>query len=115
MFRASQNLLCASESQIMTDAEIDDLCELELANALERIRANGPDRVVINRQGVGIPAADAVRNGILSDVVFVRNDGWSLGAPAALERIAKGQWLTFWIARYDPATHEVVRFDKTAF
>lgn len=95
----------------MTDQEIDALCEQELENALERIRAVGPDRVVVSDQGIAIPAADAAVNGIRPDVVFVRNDGWSLGAPARLEGVARWQWLRFWIARYDVATALVTRLN----
>lgn len=97
---------------MMTDEQIDQACELELTNALERIRAVGPDRVVINRQGLAVPAADAAFSGILPDVVFVRNDGWSLGAPDEFEGAARRQWLNFWKARFDMHTGEVVRLDE---
>ena len=67
----------------MTEQQIESLCERELQNALERIRTVGPDRVVINREGVAVSAADAATNGILPAIVFIRNDGWSLGERSA--------------------------------
>ena len=52
-------LLCFDQDQV-------------LANAIERIKAVGPNRVVINSRGIAVPPADARLNEIIPEVVFIR-------------------------------------------
>lgn len=35
--------------------------------------------------------------GVVPDVIFIRNDGWSLGAPKRLESAAHRLWADEWI------------------
>jgi hypothetical protein len=62
-------------------------------NILETLRDiayNGPTRVVVDSSGEVKPPIRAKReNGIESDVIFVSNDGWSLGAPIELCDVAE--------------------------
>lgn len=58
----------------------------------------GPDRVLIGADGTAVPPRRAREEyGIVPDVVFVRNDGWSLGAPIELRVAAYGLWEDEWI------------------
>lgn len=67
---------------------------LDLKPILDRVRHSGPDRIVINVQLDGVaPAHTTVR----ADVIFVRKDGWTLGAPRDLARatfeLYRGDWV----------------------
>lgn len=67
---------------------------------IDNIITNGPTRVVINGDG----HADASTVGQACDIVFVRNDGWSLGASVALADTAFDLWVgeyVGFIARVD--------------
>ncbi len=69
---------------------------LSIEDLLERIATVGPDRVMVN-ENEAVSAARARERGIVSDVVFVRDDGWTLGAPARLEDAACRQWIGDWV------------------
>lgn len=59
---------------------------------------SGPDRVVINFEGEATSSRRAREVfGVSPDVVFLRNDGWMLGAPASLESVAFKIWRNEWI------------------
>ena len=59
----------------------------------------GIDRVVVNRHGDAVSYAKAIdRYEHAIDVAFLRNDGWSLGAPKHLEEVAYELWFGKWIA-----------------
>ena len=78
--------------------------------ALEVMR-RGPDRVVISEEGEMVHWKVARDNhGIFPDVVFIRNDGWTLGAPAPLEDVARKLWEHDWLGliRKPSATPERV-------
>ena len=60
-----------------------------------------PTRVVVDRDGFGVTPARAAREyRITPEVIFVRNDGWSLGAPKELENVARELWRGKWIERW---------------
>lgn len=62
------------------------------------LKAYGPDRVVINSYGEGVPAERAVKEyNIKSEVVYIRKDGWTLGAPKCLSDVANRLWTDEWI------------------
>lgn len=66
----------------------------EARNRGRAVQVRGPDRVVVNPQGM----AEAPRSGVpYWDVVFIREDGWSLGAPAELEETAERIWNDAWV------------------
>lgn len=55
-----------------------------------------PVRVIVDEDGHAIPPDAALKMAINSDVIFVREDGWSLGAPKELEDIAYNMWRNDW-------------------
>lgn len=59
-----------------------------------------PRRVMVAKHIAASPDAAEKRFGIKPDVVFVRNDGWTLGAPENLASHAHAQWPETWIAFY---------------
>lgn len=65
--------------------------------ALEQLRLQGPTRVVIQRDGYAVNYRRAQGQGVNVDVVFVRNDGWTLGAPTEYEQVAYKLWPTEWV------------------
>lgn len=71
---------------------------INLEAAVKRVMVHGPDRVVINaeQEAIGWDRARA-QYGIKPDVIFIRNDGWTLGAPKQFEAQAFGAWADSWI------------------
>ncbi|HEX9504247.1 MAG TPA: hypothetical protein VF974_08105 [Patescibacteria group bacterium] len=70
---------------------------IELDAAVKRILVHGPDRVVINTEAEAVNSSYAHQHyGVLPDVIFIRNDGWSLGAPDWLETVAYELWTEEW-------------------
>jgi len=60
------------------DQKLDDVVRL------------GPTRVVINEQGEATTYVRALTEyNVNYDVVFIRDDGWTLGAPSHLEAVAE--------------------------
>ncbi|MDP2908675.1 MAG: hypothetical protein Q8N77_02620 [Nanoarchaeota archaeon] len=61
---------------------------------LEEIIING---VVIDSEGSAVQPKIAERDhGITPDIVFIRDDGWTLGAPKIYEDIAYKLWSDYW-------------------
>ena len=56
-----------------------------------------PVRVVVDADGYALPPEAASRNLVESDIIFVRKDGWSLGAPIKFEDIAYNMWRDEWV------------------
>lgn len=54
----------------------------------------GPTRIVINEEG---EAKHPSRTDVRCSIVFVRNDGWSLGAPYPFAKVAYDMWPKEWI------------------
>jgi hypothetical protein len=65
----------------------------------EVVEQTGPNRIVINEEGHAINQRRArERHGIESaDVIFIRNDGWCLGAPLEFEDVAFKLWEGDWL------------------
>jgi hypothetical protein len=59
-----------------------------------------PTRIIVNADGY----ARRPKPGDKIDVVFVRDDGWSLGAPRAFRNIAYQMWPREWVTtvEFDP-------------
>ncbi len=57
-----------------------------------------PERVLINEEGDGLLYSTARDMGIQVDVVFFRFDGWSLGSPKSVEKVAYDLWETQWVS-----------------
>ncbi len=57
----------------------------------------GPNRVVINKEGEAVPYETAFLEWAISpDIIFIRNDGWTLGAPLYLAQVAYELWADQW-------------------
>jgi hypothetical protein len=69
----------------------------ELQTAAARIVKEGPTRVVINAEGEAVPPKRAKSMGIVPDVILIRNDGWSLGAPPQFAAVAESLWADSWV------------------
>jgi hypothetical protein len=81
---------------------------LESRKRAARINAEGPIRVLCAADGHATDARQAERlYGVRWEIVFLRGDGWSLGAPrgplaAVAERLWAEHW-THWMRRGDRA------------
>jgi len=65
---------------------------------LATIKIHGPKRVIINEHGEATTASRASEEyGIKPDVIFIRKDGWSVGAPKQFEQLAENMWKGDWI------------------
>jgi sulfur carrier protein ThiS len=73
------------------------------AEVLERAHMT-PTRVVINSNGEAVPAKRASELQIPIEVIYVRDDGWSLGAPLRLLEDAYRLWPDHWVEQW--AKHE---------
>jgi hypothetical protein len=59
---------------------------------------HGPGRVVINADGEAItPFRARQEHDVIPSIMFVRQDGWTLGAPQEFEEIAYRMWAEDWI------------------
>lgn len=73
--------------------------KINLAETIAKIQQNGPTRVVTDNECRATTTNDALLNfGIVPEVVFIREDGWSLGAPQHLADVAREMWAGQWIA-----------------
>ena len=68
-----------------------------LDKAMANIRAGGPDKVLISTKGDSVPFSFASRYRVVPQVIFIRNDGWSLAAPGNLYGVAYKLWEGDWI------------------
>lgn len=57
---------------------------------------SGPRRVVINQEGNAVPPVRCPEH-LRPQVVFVRNDGWTLGATRRLALTAWRLWSAEWV------------------
>ncbi len=70
----------------------------DLLRVLEGIAYNGPTRVVVSSDGEARSPMQAKKeNDIESDIIFVRNDGWSLGTPNYFIRVAERMYAGDWV------------------
>jgi hypothetical protein len=58
-------------------------------------------RVVVAATGAVVSLSRARRLGIEPDVIFVRADGWTLGAPWRFAPVAVHLWLDDWIEQWE--------------
>lgn len=71
--------------------------EATLQEMAAKALAEGPDRVMISEhEALGSKRAREL-HGTVPDVVFLRGDGWSLGAPKELEYAAYRTWPDQWV------------------
>jgi hypothetical protein len=78
------------------------MMSLDLNALREQVLEQGPTRVIVSREGWATTPDRALREfGIVADVVFVRHDGWTLGAPRRWEEVARDLWAGSWVAVID--------------
>jgi hypothetical protein len=57
----------------------------------------GPTRVIVDGDGLGVTSNIArEKYNIDPDIIFLRNDEWSLGAPTKYENVAYSIWASEW-------------------
>lgn len=68
-----------------------------LTDAVSRIIAGGPNRVIVSADGSAVSSKRAREKfGVTPDIIFIRDDGWSLGAPKRFADIAEQIWEDKW-------------------
>jgi len=71
---------------------------MDLNEMAAKVKADGPTRVVVSSSGEAVPPARARQEfGATPAIIFIRKDGWSLGAPKALAAVAEGMWADEWL------------------
>lgn len=71
---------------------------MSLEELAKRILKDGPRRVVVNVKGLATSPRKAWEvYGVKPDIVFIRNDGWSLAAPNYLAPTAFNLWPDEWL------------------
>lgn len=79
----------------------EKLTATKMAEIILTIERIGPTRVMVNARGVCVDSNKALRSyGVVPDAIFVREDGWSLGAPLRLAAKAKAAWRGRWVLMY---------------
>ena len=68
----------------------------ELQRKTRRILVHGPNRVLIN-DAEALSPKRARELGHTADIIFIRDDGWSLGASCNLENAAYDHWPETWV------------------
>lgn len=65
---------------------------MELDNEVQLL-PGPPGRVLVSADGTAVPPQRArEEHGVLPDIIFIREDGWALGAPQGLEKEAFALW-----------------------
>ena len=69
---------------------------MNIEDTVQEIMRYGPSRVLVNH-GYAVDSKRARNDyNVEPDIIFIRNDGWSLAAPSSLERDAFGMWENEW-------------------
>ncbi len=67
--------------------------------AMRNIGQYGADRVITSSRGTSVPYSYAVDEFKIDvEMVFIRNDGWTLGCHRTHQSVAYGLWKEEWIA-----------------
>lgn len=69
---------------------------INLDAALKRIATHGPDRVLIGDTGLATRPRQAVERGVNWEIVFIRDDGWTLAATDEDAGYAYDIWKGYW-------------------
>lgn len=82
--------------------------DINIEAAVNRIAVHGPDSVVVGKDGLAVPSTVAKeRYGVAWSIVFIRDDGFSLGSWHEDEQFSYGLWKDCW-------THYMLRGDRHA-
>lgn len=77
---------------------------MTLQDAWKHIAVRGPAAILVDRHGNQMLPDAALKAGIGWDILYIREDGWSLGASFYLaqyaERLHRDQWIG-WMRRGD--------------
>lgn len=81
-----------------------------LATYAETIHRSGPRRIVVDKLGTAMSPDLAKKLGPYTepDIIYIRDDGWSLGAPKKFAKIAFEQWTLNWIGYIYRGQNEVL-------
>lgn len=71
---------------------------IDLEKIRQEVLALGPERVLINEHETMPPKTAKRERGIEPDVILIRDDGWTLGAPEHLQGAAFKMWQKEWVA-----------------
>jgi len=69
-----------------------------------------PVRIVVNKKGHALPPDRAAKMDVVPDIVFVRKDGWALGAPFSLADVAYDLWKDEWDIFYNVLSGRDITF-----
>lgn len=69
---------------------------INLEAALKRIAVHGPDRVMVDHSGYAVLPSLTFHHGVSWDMIFIRDDGWSLGTNADNQPYAYRLWKDRW-------------------
>lgn len=78
-----------------------------------QVLASGPTRVLVDSDGTSVSLKDAERQNIKPDLIYIRDDAWSLGVPKKLEAQAKLLWFGHWVAKVDINTGSIKIMQKS--
>ena len=67
---------------------------ITLRDHFNRIEEDGPRRVLINQGGTAVKPHLA---GYEPRIIYIREDGWSLGTSSEFEETARAMWKDDWI------------------
>lgn len=91
------------------------LTDAQLAEIRNRTHDWGPERIVINSDGEALsPERALTHHGQRWEIVFIRREGWTLGASLAFERVAHRTWPESWIGwfrRDDVRVHPMSEYN----
>ncbi len=72
----------------------------KLAAWAQAIAMNGPSRVVINAEGEATtPRRAKEDHGIEPSIIYIREDGWTLGTVLQFDTVTQNMWRDEWVAR----------------
>lgn len=72
----------------------------KIKETIRSVIVGGPDRVVTNESGEATTPMRACQDHkIVPTVIFIRDDGWSLGAPEQFRRVAFEMWRDKWVVK----------------
>ena len=70
----------------------------QLQEFAQTVLDRGPDRVLVDGSGSAVsPTRARAEYGVRPDLILIRADGWSLGAPVHLAKQAEALWPDEWI------------------
>ena len=80
---------------------------MNIEQVVKRILSNGPDRVMFKTNEATTLNKAIKKYKINPDIIFIRNDGWSIGAPTSLEGNTYRSWENEW-------THYIIKPERKA-